>query len=215
MLRTFLNAIVVILCLTNVAKAHPHVFVDARTGFIFDPSGQLSALRISWTYDEFTTLILFESLDLDADGDGLLNDADRAAIVDGETNWPPEYKGDVYLEIGGQDFPLGRPRAARVTLAVNKVEVSFELPLSRPADVMNVSSVLRLYDPVFYYAYTILPASETQGLPTHCQAAIVPFEPNAAASALQEQLAALSREDTPEQENVGRLFSDEVLLTCE
>ena len=29
------------------AKAHPHVFVDARTGFIFGTDGQLKALRIS------------------------------------------------------------------------------------------------------------------------------------------------------------------------
>ena len=47
------------MCLGGPAKAHPHVFVDARTGFIFGTGGQLEALRISWTYDEFTTLILF------------------------------------------------------------------------------------------------------------------------------------------------------------
>jgi ABC-type uncharacterized transport system substrate-binding protein len=50
------------MCLGGPAKAHPHVFVDARTGFIFGTDGQLEALRISWTYDEFTTLILFESM---------------------------------------------------------------------------------------------------------------------------------------------------------
>ena len=48
------------MCLGGPVKAHPHVFVDARTGFIFGADGQLEPLRISWTYDEFTTLILFE-----------------------------------------------------------------------------------------------------------------------------------------------------------
>jgi ABC-type uncharacterized transport system substrate-binding protein len=202
------------MCLGGPAKAHPHVFVDARTGFIFGTDGQLEALRISWTYDEFTTLILFESLNLDQDGDGQFNDADRAAVIDGETNWDPEYKGDVYLEVGGQDYPLARPEAAAVTLENNQVEVSFDLPLSQPVRIEGAPAFLRLYDPVFFYAYTILPAMDPIDLPENCQAQIVPFEPNAAENALQEKLSALGREEAPTQENVGRLFSDEVQLTC-
>lgn len=51
-------------------------------------------------------------------------------------------------------------------------------------------------------------------LPNTCDVEFIPFEPDAAAAALQAQLAALSREETPEQENVGRLFSDVVSLSC-
>jgi hypothetical protein len=47
-----------------------------------------------------------------------------------------------------------------------------------------------------------------------CQVQIVSFDPNTAESALQKKLAALGREDIPALENVGRLFSDEVQLTC-
>lgn len=214
MLRNFWSHLLCVMCLGGPAGAHPHVFVDARTGFIFGVDGQLGALRISWTYDEFTTLILFESLNLDQDGDGQFNDADRAAIIEGETNWDAEYKGDVYLEIAGQDYPLGRPEAAAATLKNNRVEVSFDLPLSQPVRIDNAPAFLRLYDPIFFYAYTILPPVNPIALPEGCQAQIVPFEPDAVASALQEKLAALGREEAPSQENVGRLFSDEVRLTC-
>jgi ABC-type uncharacterized transport system substrate-binding protein len=212
--HNFWGLLFIVMCLGGPAKAHPHVFVDARTGFIFGSDGQLEALRISWTYDEFTTLILFESLNLDLDGDGQFNDADRAAVIDGEVNWDPDYKGDVYLEVAGEDYPLGRPEAAAVTLENNQVEVSFDLPLSRPVRIDNTTVFLRLYDPIFFYAYTILPAIESVDLPEDCQVQIVPFEPNAAENALQEELTALGREEAPTQENVGRLFSDEVHLTC-
>ena len=37
------------MCLGGTAKAHPHVFVDARTGFIFGTDWQLEALQISWS----------------------------------------------------------------------------------------------------------------------------------------------------------------------
>ncbi len=191
------------MCLGGTAKAHQHVFVDARTGFYFGTDGQLEALRISWTYDEFTTLILFESLNLDQDGDGQFNDADRAAIIEGETNWDRAYKGDVYLELAGQDYPLGRPEAAGVTLNNNQVEVSFDLPLSHSVRIDNTPVYLRLYDPFFYYAYTILPAINPPNLPEDCQAQIVPFEPKAAESALQDKMAALGREDIPAVENLS------------
>jgi ABC-type uncharacterized transport system substrate-binding protein len=210
----FWGLILVTMCLGGTAKAHPHVFVDARTGFIFGTDGQLEALQISWTYDEFTTLILFETLNLDQDGNGQFNDADRAAIIEGETNWDSAYKGDVYLEFAGQDYPLGRPEAAAVTLNNNQVEVSFDLPLSKPVRIDTAPVFLRLYDPFFYFAYTIVPAIDPTDLPEGCQAQIVPFEPNAAESALQDKLAALGREDISAVENVGRLFSDEVQLTC-
>ncbi len=214
MFHYFWSLLLCVMCLGGPAGAHPHVFVDARTGFIFDADGQLEALRISWTYDEFTTLILFESLNLDQDGDGQFNDADRAAVIEGETNWDPEYKGDVYLEVAGQDFPLGRPEGAAVTLENNRVEVSFDLPLSQPVMIGDMPAFLRLYDPVFFYAYTILPTVGLGTLPEGCQSQIVPFEPDAVERVLQEKLAALGREEAPTQEIVGRLFSDEVHLTC-
>ena len=120
------------MCLGGVTKAHPHIFVDARTGFILGSDQQLERIKISWRYDEFTTLVLFETLELDQDQDGQLNDADRVKILEGETNWPKGYKGDIYLEVLGQDYPLGRPKAAAVMLNANQIEVSFDLPLSQP-----------------------------------------------------------------------------------
>ncbi|AXI47597.1 hypothetical protein C1J03_17250 [Sulfitobacter sp. SK012] len=92
-----------------------------------------------------------------------MNDADRAAIVEGETNWDSAYKGDVYPEFEGQAYPLGRPEAAAVTLNNNQVEVSFDLPLPHPLRIDNTPVFLRLYDPFFYYAYAIVPAVENVG----------------------------------------------------
>ena len=202
------------MCLGGVTKAHPHVFVDARTGFIFGSDQQLETIKISWRYDEFTTLVLFETLELDQDQDGQLNDADRVKILEGETNWPQDYKGDIYLEVLGQDYPLGRPEAAAVMLNANQIEVSFDLPLSQPVRVDNSPIFLRLYDPFFYFAYTIVSAKASPDLPEDCEAQIVHFEPTKAERVLQDMLAVLGRDDSPEIENVGRLFSDEVQLTC-
>jgi len=41
--------------LTGQAAVHPHIFVDGEVGFEID-AARLSAFRIGWIYDEFTTL---------------------------------------------------------------------------------------------------------------------------------------------------------------
>ena len=193
------------------ALAHPHIFVDARSGFVFNEAGQLSALRIQWTYDAFTSLTLFDILDLDKDNDGLLDDADRAAIVAGETDWQDDYKGDTYLEAGGVDIPLARPLNGSAWLADDRISVAFDLPLQAPLE-LNGTVLLKLYDPSYYYAYTVVGLEETDM--GECMAELRNFEPDAATAELQAELALLSQEETPEQEDVGRLFADEVRLTC-
>lgn len=197
--------------LSGQAEAHPHVFVDARTGFSFDDQGRLTALRITWTYDAFTSLSLFDILDLDKDRDGKLNAEDRAKIVAGETDWAEGYMGDTYLEQDGQPVVLARPEAGSARLSDDRISVTFDLPLSTPTAVAG-EMVLRLYDPSYYYAYSIVATDAGGG---GCGARLVPFKADEATEELQRQLAKLSREDVPEQENVGRLFADEVWVSCD
>lgn len=213
-LRFLISAFAFMLCLSNAVKAHPHVFIDVGSQFIFSPDKQLKSLRISWTYDEFTTLILFDLFNLDSDNDGVLSDEDKAAIIEGETNWRADYKGDIYLEVNNKDYPLGRPEAAIADFSDNKITLSFELPLSEPVNISNIPIVLRVYDPMYYYKYEIISAENTPDQPQDCRHEILTFQPDPEDRALQDQLAALSQDEVPEDQDVGRQFSDEVILSC-
>lgn len=192
------------------ARAHPHVFIDATAAFQFNPAGELNAVEITWIYDAFTSLTLIAMLDLDSDNDQILTDADRARIVQAQTIWPDDFAGDTYLETGGQSVPLGRPINGASDMRDGRIAVSFELPLLEPLAV-TAPVELRLYDPSYYYSYATTVAGEAHG----CAVALEPFEPSAATSGLQAKLMKLSREETPEQENVGRLFADVLRLTCD
>jgi len=96
---------------------------------LFIEEGQLCALRISWTYDAFTTLFTLDVLDLNKDGDGSLDDNDRTAIFAGETDWPPEYTGDIYLELAGQHraFPWPENAMALMEEVVADFRTSFKV----------------------------------------------------------------------------------------
>lgn len=193
------------------ALAHPHVFADASAGFTFD-GPRLTGVRIVWLYDAFTTLVLYDQLTLDEDGDGLLDDADLARVAKSETTWEPGYEGDTYLFAGDRKLPMGRPENGSARMVGDRVEVSFDLPLAEPLD-LTAPVELRLYDPVYYYDYTLTTVLPSD-LPTTCHAEAIPFEPSAADSQVQAMLAQLSAEEVPEDQNIGARFADRLRLTC-
>src|SRR6056297_2811011 len=65
------------------AWAHPHVFVDVTLRFLPDAEGRLTGVEVTWAYDDFFSLLVLEDRGLDADGDMILTEAERAAGRDG------------------------------------------------------------------------------------------------------------------------------------
>ena len=194
------------------AGAHPHVFVDESVGFTTEDSS-LTGLRIVWLYDAFSTLVLYDQLWLDEDGDGLLNDADLAKVAIGETEWADDYEGDTYLFHGADKLPLGRPQGGTARMVGDRVEVTFDLPLVSPLPMAGRTASLKMYDPSYYYAYAaqaVLPP-----VPDGCTAKIIPFEPTGLDRELQAQLSRLSTEEMPDDPNIGARFAEEVRLTCD
>ena len=125
------------------AVAHPHVFVDATPRFVFDGPGRLAGLRITWRYDAFSTLVLYDQLELDRDGDGKLDAQDLERVAKGETDWPPEYEGDTYLWIGGAKVPLARPMNGVARMVGDRVEV---VPVEGLGGVPNVREGMTEWD---------------------------------------------------------------------
>lgn len=196
------------------AAAHPHVFADTEIGFRFDETGAVTSLQIKWSYDEFTTLTLYDILGLDPDGDGELDGSDFAKIADGETNWPPGYKGDLHLSRLSPSSELTEPKNALAGIDEDRVWVAFDLPLSRPVQPKAKDIEIRVFDPVYYYAYTIMEPVALIGAPDGCNVAVSRFDENRANAELRQQLATLSREETPSDPNIGSLFAETVTLTC-
>ena len=76
--------------------------------------------------------------------------------------------------------------------------------------------VARIYDPTYFIAYSASDQrSSVRNAGDLCRVDVTPFEATPALFDLQTTLAALSREETPAQQNVGALFADVVTLTCE
>jgi len=211
----FLLLICNIYALAAPVEAHPHIFVDADGGYVFNDAGQLVGVRVFWLYDAYSTLFLYETLDLDKDGDGELDQADLEKVRQGETTWDRGYEGDTYLWIDGQKQMLSRPLKTSARMIEGRIGVSFELHLQKPQDIGRRSASLKLYDPTYYYAYSILGDGRIFGNASGCHLRVNRFNPDEQTAALQKELSTLSRDEAPENLNIGAKFAEEIALQCD
>jgi len=211
--------LLVALLLPAPASAHPHVWISGGAHFGLDAEGRLARLHVVWIYDSFASLYIVNALELDKDGDQSLNAAEKARLLADQTTWPEEFAGDSALHVGGERWTLGGPENADARLLPSgQVEVRFDRRLDPPIrpDAATGAAVAKVYDPTFYYAYEVTEPPRILGSdPQGCQVEHRPFDADSPAlQALQVELSALDRTETPEQQDVGALFADELRLTC-
>jgi ABC-type uncharacterized transport system substrate-binding protein len=198
---------VAMLLAVPVAQAHPHVFVETGLTLVADDAGRLIGVEVSWTYDDFYSLLLLEDLGLDPDGDGVLS-ADELARLEGfDLQWIDGYLGDLYLTAGEAPVELGRPES-RGTQVVEGRIVTRHFRAFAPQDG---AVVVKAYDPTFYTAYDL---NGGVTVPEGCSLSIQPADLDKAYTMVEEALyanPALPDDDYPE---VGEAFADTVLVSC-
>jgi ABC-type uncharacterized transport system substrate-binding protein len=198
------------------ALAHPHVFVDSRIELLMD-GPLVTAVRLTWTYDEFFSLLLTEELGLDPDADAQLTEEERVLLAASIADWPADYEGDLVLTRDGAALPLGARRDHSVAWQEARVVETHTRPLEAPVDVSQAALTVENFDPYFYVAYTILPEVALTGA-TGCAATVIPADPVAAQAEVDATYGALDIAGAgPEVElpPVGHAFSDRVEVRCE
>ncbi len=216
--RHLAAAALAVLPLTK-AYAHPHIFIDAGLELIFDDQTKLSAVRVTWAYDEFYSLLILEDKGLDPDGDGVLTDTEQKSIQGFDMNWTPGFAGDLYALQNDMPLPLSGPLDFTATLKDGRL-ISTHLRRFDPAIAMTDAPLrLQIYDPEYYTAYTVASDPVLQGH-TGCRARIVVPDPTEASKAFEAALATLGTDQTLDDlavDNfpaIGATFAEEVQLTC-
>lgn len=191
-----------------VGLAHPHVFVDTGIRVVVDDSGRIEGVEISWTYDDFFSLLVMADLGLDGDGDGALTPEELGQLDGFDMNWVKDYQGDTYLTRNGRNIRLGPPQPRGTTVADGLITTTHFRAASGRAD----GAVLKAYDPTFYTAYQLVGAVEVTG---GCSADVTPADLDAAYTLVEELLYALPTDQAEEAyPEVGERFADTVTIQC-
>ncbi|MEM6711392.1 MAG: DUF1007 family protein [Pseudomonadota bacterium] len=171
---------------TLPVKAHPHVWVDAAAEILFDETGQITALRQAWTFDEAFSSYLM--IGLDADGDGVYSREETAELAEVNVTSLNDFHyftsiagamttdrlGDIFSETF--TFPLDyylEHDGERTTL-------HFTLPLEQPVAALGHDLVvIDIYDPEYFVAFSLIEENPVSlaGAPDGCDLTIDEPEP--------------------------------------
>ena len=200
---------------TGSAYAHPHVFVDGRVDFVFAEAGHLTGIEVTWLYDPLETLYVLSKVDIDPGRDWTLSDDERARVIAFESNWADTFDGAARLATMGTPIPLKPPTDFDARLVRNQLEVRFSRDLGTALDPVRNPVEVTFYEETYFFAFKITEEPVFLGRRPGCVATVEPFNADANTSFLQNTLALLGREETPEDQNVGRYFTDRIHLACD
>lgn len=203
-----LIALSLALMLAPMVQAHPHVFVDVALRFSSDDDGKLTQVEVTWTYDDFFSLLVLEDRGLDPDGDMNLTEDERAALMGFDLeHWEPGFEGALFIYAAGEKVSLGAPKATHVGMEDGQIVTRHIRPLNA-VSAKNIT--LRPYDPSYYAALDLVAVA---GLPDGCKTEII--EPDTiAADAKVENLGGAGMEAFYEEVQVGIHYADELRVTC-
>lgn len=204
-----------LLCLVAAPlAAHPHVFVETTLHFRQDDQGRITEVEVTWVYDDFFSLLIFEDLGLDPDGDAQLTDAEFQKLWGFDLeNWYEGFEGDLYLyQADGAKVPLGDPRATRIDVEEGRIVAGHRRAVP---EVSPIGLDVLQYDPTFYVAYELAGGVTFE---QSCTAQVVSADIEAALDArdkaLEEALLG-DGEDVFEYVELGIHFADRVVLRCD
>lgn len=216
MLR-FLTPFALALSLATPAQPHPHVFVDTGLEMIFDDTGKLAAVRVTWVYDELFSLVILEDKGFDQDYDGKLTDQERAELKGFDMDWPDWFEGDLFLLVGEQKIPMSGPMEITADFADARIFTTHVRALDQRIEVGKDPVVFQIYDPGYYTAYEVSMTNRITGR-DDCQAKVFGPDLDAAMQELQDALAEFEPTEDLEEVGwpaVGANFAEEVRLSCD
>ena len=194
--------------LPQAAAAHPHIFVQTGLRVEVSESGQITAIEVSWRYDELYSLLMFEDLKLDSDYDGRLRPDELTFLHGFDMNWDAGFEGDLYVTHEGQPVALGPPEPLETTVDNGQITTRHRRTLQVPAS----GTLIEAYDPTFYTAYELVGDVSISGT---CQTEVTPADLNTAYAKLEEMLYGMSQQEADEAfPEVGSEFADKVRITC-
>jgi len=201
---------------TPAAHAHPHVFIDAGVHFIFDDKGQLAAVRVIWVYDEFYSLLMIEDRGMDADGDGILTNAEKRALAGTDVAWQDGFPGDIEVRLPtGEIIELAGPYEHMADYKDGRVITTHIRPLKTRFRPDETGIIAKVFDPTYFVAYDMQLDPKIEG-DTGCGFQIDRTDIRAAMAKVdKEYFGSGAKEYAPDDyPEVGELFADTVILSC-
>ncbi|PRD42704.1 DUF1007 domain-containing protein [Phyllobacterium phragmitis] len=198
--------------LPSPARAHPHVFADARLEVTVAPDGTVERLAHVWRFDDiFSSTVLME---FDKNGDLKLDQSELDTLSQTINDSIAEYKYFQTVLSDGKEVPMIKPAHLIADFPDNQLLIMFESKPEKPLKVDHKVS-FGVYDPTFYTAIDYPDDSDMHisGVPNGCASKVVRPNPDEAIAANQTTLTDAFFND-PTGNDMSKIFATRLEITC-
>jgi ABC-type uncharacterized transport system substrate-binding protein len=149
------------------ARAHPHVFVDAKAEILFNADGLVEAIRHRWSFDEAYSAYITQGLD--KNGDGRLTSDELAELAKVNVESLPDVEFFTAARLNGRKQEFGTPGGQVMSFDGKILTLTYTLPLKSPGKVRSFG--IEIGDPTYFVAFNIVDAPDAvvaTGAPQGC-----------------------------------------------
>ncbi|MCA3560220.1 MAG: DUF1007 family protein [Aestuariivirga sp.] len=198
------------------AQAHPHVWIEMHSGIVFNDRGLITAVNISWTFDDSYAQMALDGLD--KNGDGVYDPSELEPLTRENLDSLKDYGYFTHVRYNSKPQAMGAPVDAGQIYSENRLQLHFQLPLATPLDPTKGEFVLKTYDPEFFIAFDYdkdEPVSVIGNMPKTCGPVVKPVPTDAQIEQTRAMLATKGADWQPsEEEEFGSLFAQPVTIQC-
>lgn len=196
----------------GASSAHPHIFIDAGLHLVIE-QGRVTAIEVTWVYDELYSLLLMQDYGLDEDFDLALTEAEVAQMLGFDLEWTHGFEGGLTLHRGDVALQIGPPEPVSLSLVgPGQFQTVHRRAVVDPGGADRLDA--QVYDPEFYVAFEMTGEMAVEG--ATCDIMLIRADLDAAYEALDTAMAeiggAVSEEDNFPA--VGAFFADRVTMEC-
>ena len=199
------------------AMAHPHVWIQMQSGVVFNEQGQVSAVKVTWTFDDSYTQMALDGLDKNANG--TYEPEELEPLTRENLESLKDYDFFTHVRFDGKAQALGAPTDPGQTYSDGKLRLHFQLPLATPLDPTRGEFVLKVYDPEFYISFEYAgadPLSVSGNMPAACKPMLKPLPTDAEIDQTRAMLSTKGPDWKPdEEEDFGALFAQPATIQCQ
>jgi ABC-type uncharacterized transport system substrate-binding protein len=199
----------------EAARAHPHVFVDARLEVQFDKTGRVAALRHVWRFDD--AFSAFATQGLDIDGNGLFSQEELAPLAKVNVDSLKDFDYFTMPRLGSRRLGLKLPEAYRLEFDDGYLTLFYSLPLKEPVKPASEAMTIDVYDPSYFVDFDLVkdePALLVDAPPGCSLDVRRKSDPDPASAALLSQIPASERDVPAELKAVTSTLVNRVTIRC-
>jgi ABC-type uncharacterized transport system substrate-binding protein len=137
--------------LTGAARAHPHVWVTAKSELVYAADGALTGVRHAWAFDDMFSSFALQGIPHKRKG--AYTREELAPLAQVNVTSLKEYGYFTRVRADGKKVPLSEPVDYWLDYTGSVLTLHFTLPLKAP--VTAKSLMVEIYDPTWFVDFTL------------------------------------------------------------